>query len=214
MGLWCSLLGHTFDETDVEEEREDRGSEVVTVIRELERCSRCDAERIVSENKEVTSVVDSEAAGVESDVAGSDAGSGGNLGGGVDRETAFGEGSFDTASDPAEEDAEILTDDSENREPGEWPDGDEPRNAGEAVGEAGDPEPLDDVTDAKRGGDILDAEAEGLDDGLDPTESSKTVPEGTYECPECAFTVDADSSFRAGDACPECQQGYLEERNR
>lgn len=65
MGLKCSLLGHAFEPADVEREREEQGSEVVTVVRELERCTRCGAERVVSESTEVTAVVDPEDVGLD-----------------------------------------------------------------------------------------------------------------------------------------------------
>ena len=61
MGIKCSLLGHRFAETEVTEEREEQGSEVVVTIREVEQCDRCGAERVVSENKEVTSLETAEA---------------------------------------------------------------------------------------------------------------------------------------------------------
>ena len=67
MGLRCSILGHTFDETEVRRDRRERGSgnEVVTVVSQVERCSRCGTERVVSENKEVVSVVDAAEVGLD-----------------------------------------------------------------------------------------------------------------------------------------------------
>lgn len=56
MGLKCSVLGHKYGDATVERDREEQGSEVVITIREIETCSRCDEERIVSENKEVTTL--------------------------------------------------------------------------------------------------------------------------------------------------------------
>jgi len=56
MGLKCSVLGHTYGEATVEREREEQGSEVVITILERESCERCGETRIVSENKEVTSI--------------------------------------------------------------------------------------------------------------------------------------------------------------
>ena len=56
MGLKCSLLGHSFEPADRERERKEQGKEVVTVVREIERCVRCGEERIVSESTEVTAV--------------------------------------------------------------------------------------------------------------------------------------------------------------
>lgn len=56
MGLKCSVLGHRYGNPSVESDREEQGSEVVITIREIETCERCGEERIVSENKEVTSL--------------------------------------------------------------------------------------------------------------------------------------------------------------
>lgn len=56
MGLRCSLFGHDFDEPTVDHDREERGNEVVTTIRETETCRRCGETRIVSETTEVTSL--------------------------------------------------------------------------------------------------------------------------------------------------------------
>jgi len=65
MGIKCSLFGHAFGETTVERDREEQGSEVVSTIRELQTCTRCGERRVVSENKEVTTLETPE--GVESD---------------------------------------------------------------------------------------------------------------------------------------------------
>ena len=62
MGLKCSVLGHKYGEATVEREREEQGSEVVITIQERETCARCGNTRIVSENKEVTSIETPDAA--------------------------------------------------------------------------------------------------------------------------------------------------------
>jgi len=56
MSIKCSLLGHRFGETTVERDREEDGTEVVITITELETCTRCGETRVVSENKEVTTL--------------------------------------------------------------------------------------------------------------------------------------------------------------
>ncbi|WP_436936279.1 DUF7093 family protein [Halovenus marina] len=56
MSLKCSILGHRYGESDIERSREEDGSEVVTTIREIETCQRCGEQRVVSENKEVTTL--------------------------------------------------------------------------------------------------------------------------------------------------------------
>ncbi|SNR48805.1 DUF7093 family protein [Halorubrum vacuolatum] len=55
MGLRC-LLGHDFNEPEVEREREEDGNEVVTTVREVKTCTRCGETQIVSENTEVTTM--------------------------------------------------------------------------------------------------------------------------------------------------------------
>ena len=126
MGLKCSLLGHSFEPADFEREREEQGSEVVTVVREIERCVRCGEERVVSESTEVTAVVDEEKVGLDDGA--------------------------DPDDGPVAPDEEIL--------------------------------------------------------------SSITVPEGKIVCTECDFGVDAESSYRDGDPCPDCGAWLTSERNR
>jgi hypothetical protein len=250
MGLKCSLLGHAYEEAGVEREREEQGSEVVTVVKELERCTRCGRERVVSESTEVTTVVDPSE--VEADVDAADAGGAGGAGGGTGGfggavERAMDEGgtggdgaetlddgaapgedapaggraddsaggpeeSFD-ARDPEEEDAEILTDDDEDRAPGEWPDDPIDEDDGERPV---DPDVAADATldagsgddDADVGADAEPAPEPAADPDADhPDEESLsgiTVPEGRIACPECGFEVDAESSYRDGDPCPQC----------
>jgi hypothetical protein len=103
-------------------------------------------------------------------------------------------------SDPAEEDAEILTDDADEdsieREPGEWPEESEP-----AEGDAGERP--------------TEAETEMISEPDDEeTLSGITVPEGQIACPECSFSIEASSGYRAGDPCPECNAWLEAERNQ
>ncbi|UTF53880.1 DUF7093 family protein [Natronosalvus rutilus] len=56
MALRCSLLGHDFGETEVDREREERGSEVVVTVTEYQRCQRCGEKTVTSENTEVTAL--------------------------------------------------------------------------------------------------------------------------------------------------------------
>ena len=56
MSLKCSIFGHRYGEPTVERDRDESGSEVVITIRETQACDRCGTERVVSENKEVTTL--------------------------------------------------------------------------------------------------------------------------------------------------------------
>ncbi|MFB6146472.1 MAG: hypothetical protein ABEJ08_02170 [Halobacteriaceae archaeon] len=58
MSLRCSLLGHDFGDPETEREREERGDEAVTTVREVRTCRRCGERRVLSENTEVTHVGD------------------------------------------------------------------------------------------------------------------------------------------------------------
>lgn len=224
MGLKCSLLGHAYEPAGVERDREERGSEVVTVVREIERCHRCGAERVISESTEVTTVVEPEDVGL--DGVDTDESAGGAFDGVVERSGAMDDvdapdEADDTTPadespdfevedrDPADEDAEILTDET-GRAPGQWPDDPE--------GEPWEPT-LDNDTDA----DETDADDDAVLDAADTDEiitelddpaAGITVPEGRLDCPDCGFSVDAESSYRDGDPCPECGAWLRLERNR
>lgn len=269
MGLKCSILGHAYEPEGVEREREEQGSEVVTVVRELERCTRCGDERVVSESTEVTTVVEGDEVGLDEEATGADAGpppdadAGGGAGtgtgagtgpagderaSGIDEGPAAGAGADPDIDDlidedidpedPEKDDAEILTDEpEEERRPGEWPDDADPdADAGagaeadeEAVGTGQVPGPEDEADS----GEILDTDApteagsperddvvpdSGFDlgdgpttDEIDPRErpddeplSGITVPEGPIVCPECDFSIEAQSGYRDGDPCPRC----------
>jgi hypothetical protein len=240
MGLQCSILGHAFEDAGVEREREEQGSEVVTTEREIERCRRCGAERVVAENTEVTAVVDGDAVGLEpeaeaeetpadesgdaigsalerSDAETSESG-GLDVGGaaaptstadeesGVEESPTAGD-EWETSEsgvggeetpDPETEDAEILTDDGDDggseRAPGQWPEedgGDESEDAERVV--------------------ETDTAAEGADE---ESLSGITVPEGWIVCPECGFQAEAQSGYREGDSCPECNAWLEAERNQ
>jgi len=74
MSFKCSVFGHRYGDPEVAREREEQGSEVVITIEETETCKRCGETRVVSENKEVTTletpsdIVGDELEGDESEV--------------------------------------------------------------------------------------------------------------------------------------------------
>ncbi|MFB6169875.1 MAG: hypothetical protein ABEJ06_01900 [Haloarculaceae archaeon] len=153
MGLKCSLLGHDFGDPELEREREERGDEVVLISREVETCGRCCESRVVTENKEVTTVqpaaaVDDEGdaatdladveadtadagadtADADADTADADADAADAPGRATGLESAIeqveADEEFDPPQSPEEDDAVILDDDDDDRAPGEWPDDD------------------------------------------------------------------------------------------
>ena len=251
MSLKCSLFGHAFDDGEVEREREEQGSEVVITIRETETCTRCGAERVVSENKEVTTLEtpsdivgddladadeattaaaeetdsdpDTAGAGTVSQTRpaaadnGSGAASGGVASGDAGSGSTPGPGPA-SDPDPDEDDGVILDADDEEpddgRAPGEWPEEDEDEADAAATDGPADAVPEwpeeDDDGDEEDWAPETDSETPTE---VEPTSTAVTVPEGTFHCPECAFSTPVeDSSLRAGDFCPECHRGSLEHR--
>lgn len=243
MGLKCSLLGHAFKEADVERERSEAGDEVVTVVREVERCARCGAERVVSENTEVTAVVEPEEVADDGggeamssivDRAGTaDAGerdvrSEGAASSGTEADAGGAPGpareeQYEPPDDPAEEDAEILEDDGPtDRQPGQWPDDDEPFNPDGVSGAADEDADIGTEPESTDESAVSGGKDEG-EESSDPTQGPERTTlggvdaaEATYVCGSCGFsTPAASSSLREGDACPDCGAGWLQvERNR
>lgn len=203
MGFRCSLLGHDYGESTTEEEREERGNEVVVTVRELETCERCGAETVISENTEVRSIDAGVDDGAAADAVGPEPAvdaDGDDEAGGVDDE--FGDAS------PEADDGVILEDD-DDRDPGEWPeedatadeDMDAPESDDEAVADAGDEvEPADDA-DLDRNGtgeatDLTEWPDPGVEDeGYDarPGGDDVDVEFGGSLQPEAA-TADADET--------------------
>ena len=227
MSFKCSVFGHAFGDSEIERDREEEGSEVVTTIRELQTCKRCGETRVVSENKEVTTLETAADIVAEDLEAGDDAA---EPAAPADDSPA-GEPPVESQPDDRQDDAAIV-----DAETGE-------QTAVETGGGADpQPEPPDtpDVDAEEDDGVILDEDEEEAperapgewpeepDDGdddwrpetdiepdpevqVEPTASAVTVPDGEFRCPECGFTTPVEeSSLRQGDFCPECHRGSLE----
>lgn len=234
MGIKCSIVGHRWGARTVEREREEQGSEVVSTEREIQTCQRCGDRRVVSENTEVTTLepaggddAGAPAASEQQADPGAVAGSarGDHADGATDAEVldegpaaepaqsedatpaapssgaADSTGEADAAADASETgagtaDDGVILDEEEpaGRKPGEWP---------QDADEAAESEWARDASGGSAGPD---------DDEYDTGGPTVTVPEGSFHCPECGFSTDVEaSSLRAGDFCPECQQGSLEQ---
>jgi ssDNA-binding Zn-finger/Zn-ribbon topoisomerase 1 len=226
MSLKCSLLGHAFDDPEIEREREEQGSEVVITIRETETCSRCGTERVVSENKEVTTletpadIVEEETDAGATTTTGGEAESAATApepaggaepepepepAGGVEEEVAVPDaetgsvGGFDAGPDATTDDGVIL--DEEGDAAGET---EEPEQTGRTPGEW--PEEPDDGDEEW----TPETETAPEEPEVEQPGEAVTVPEGDFECPECGFTTPVEeSSLREGDFCPECHRGAL-----
>lgn len=229
MGLKCSLVGHDLGAPETERDREERGDEVVVTIREVRRCNRCDAERVVSESTEVRPVrsAPDSVAGEDTDTDG-DGEAGGSTGDtaaadtGADTDTGSEAGSSATTG-PAEP-ADGPPDPAESPEPavervaGEGPD---PTGDQEPVGDAeaaADPETDDAVIleddepepePERDPGEWPDAEDTRLEDDEPATPTAEAVREATDEAgsgghaptdgPEAESESDADADPDAAD---------------
>ncbi len=202
MGLTCSLLGHRFGDPVVEQDREERESEAVTVTREVVVCERCGERRLRSESTEVAAVADPDG-GTTPAPEGEDSGDVADDEAGTEAVAAEEvEDHQDPESDlpgeeePTDEGAEILTDESSGREFGEWPEAPE-----------GMPDPSQQATD--------DSEQKPDDNENFEEAASADDRQTRLTCPDCGFDVEATGSpLRAGDACPDCGEAYLAERNQ
>jgi hypothetical protein len=238
MSYKCAIFGHKYGDPEVERDREEDGNEVIITVRETETCARCEKTRVISENKEVTTLE------TAADIVADDIGEGdlssteptaqpepepqaaptsqeepATATGDPAPDIPEAESSISDDVDPGEDDAVILDDDGddeddaddEGREPGEWPD------------ESEDDEESDEETDwPEQHGKNKDDPDWELPTDIDPhpeTDGSVggsvgdtlTVPEGKFYCGECGFTTEVESSsLRAGDFCPECHKGTLE----
>lgn len=217
MSLRCTLFGHLYGDPQVEREKQKEGKEVVTTVREVKGCSRCGKRLVVSQNKEVTTVETATEGG-----APVQNGPGG--GGGQDPDAAGGDGSHSTADDQGLSGSHPATAGGSRADTG-YESGEDlpPAHKEDATiiteeGEEVDPEEYDDA-DNQRGLDDwepdIDEESEEQGQPQSGTESSSegvTVPSGEFSCPECGFsTAVQGSSLRAGDFCPECHAGVLEQ---
>ncbi len=187
MVLRCSLLGHEYGDADVEREREERGSEVVVIVREYEECTRCGERRVISENTEVTSLVaettddssrDEDETGVDESV-----------------DDAEPDDEFDVPVDehgePITDDAEILDDEAvepdRERERGEWPDSDD---VGPPVGAESEPAAWPETDDDA---DVVDDSTTVVDsDDVDSPVGAENEPTSWPETDDDAVFVDAD----------------------
>lgn len=228
MGLKCSLVGHSFGEPEREQEREERGDEVVLTIREVKSCNRCGTERVVSESTEVRPIrpdprTDEDAAEAEDPESAAASEPPAATATGDDPESHPEDA--EPATDPETDDAVILTesDDEEaapepDREEGEWPEADDTRlEEAEQDSEADTDQPADADAPADTpaaDAEPTEAEAEALDseewpdprdedEGFDataPTEdrSEEAVVEAA-EAPEAGF-VAADEGGTGGSS--------------
>jgi ssDNA-binding Zn-finger/Zn-ribbon topoisomerase 1 len=234
MSFKCSVFGHAYGDSEIEREREEDGSEVVTTIQERQTCTRCGETRVVSENKEVTTLE------TAADIVGDDLAGDTSEGPTPDADGTADEGETRASHSVADE-TPVERETDPDPEP-ETVGVDESVDAAEVV-EAEpttDPDPAPDPDPETDDGVILDDEEDDEperepgawpdepDDGedqwepeteVDPTPdeqveevgSAVTVPDGEFHCPECEFTTPvAESSLRRGDFCPECHRGALE----
>lgn len=227
MSFKCSVFGHAYGDSEIERDREEEGSEVVTTIRELQTCKRCGETRVVSENKEVTTLETAADIVAEDLEAGDDATepaapADASPGGEPGVESQPEDRPDDAAIVDAEtgEQAAVGTGDNSQPETPDTPDVDAEDDDGVILDEEDDeaevperapgewPEEPDDGDDDWRPETDIEPDP---DVQVEPTASAVTVPEGEFHCPECGFTTPVEeSSLRRGDFCPECHRGSLE----
>ena len=170
MGLKCSVFGHKYGEATVERDREEQGSEVVITIREEETCERCGNTRVVSENKEVTSIE------TPADIAGDV----------VEAQTAANDA--DDETDTAAESDEAVTPVFEEGSGGE--------GVGPVDPSADDAEIMDDSDDGVASG---DAELDATTTDVDVPDAESDVTTETEPGEDDGVIIDGDDEESTGD---------------
>ena len=180
MSLKCSLLGHRFDESAVEHDREEDGSEVVIVTTELEACTRCGETRVVSENKEVRTT---EAPEADADVETAGA------------ETAEVPSAGSTADSDAVTDDAVLIDDADDTPPVEEP---SDTTVVDETGETTSVDETDDVADTAVADDAAETDTTAESTGAELIDGA-----GSGEATEDTGDVDdATASAPSDDGAP------------
>ena len=180
MSIKCSLLGHSFGETTVEREREEEGTEVVITITEMETCSRCGESRVVSENKEVTTLETPEGGADEFEATpGEAADDTADVGASVDADGSVDEGGSAASDDEVDAgdgtDAVILDDDATDESSAQA----EARGAETTIPDAEDDATAGADVDADEDDAVIIGDAEGDDrePGEWPDEDGETETE-------------------------------------
>lgn len=243
MGLRCSVLGHHYGEKEFVEERDRQGSEVVLTAREVKTCERCGHTLVVSESKEVTTVEERETAEPSSpDPEPTDAPEQSEPQVGEqharpaeeddglimedepeERERGAWPGSEEEADEPTDPDIawpEIEhPEEAEEEEGGEGPPPAWPSTEGEdegfdaVAGEVDDDIEGEIIETTRRGKETESGffRAEPMDGPADPDETGLRTE---YFCPQCNWSAPSlNASVRRGDVCPNCQRGYVAERD-
>lgn len=240
MGLRC-LIGHEYGDPQTSRDRRQRGSEVVVTVEEYRECTRCGHRRIISENKEVTAEPPAEPdSGSAAEVAWSppaadaepDDDPVGSEVGAIDEPlTADEDDGIILEDDPVTPprsygqwpETDLSEGDDLDADHDPWPEAedDAPVEAGEGAGTEGE-QPTDTDESAAGGGSPAagDASAETAPSTVSEASAEPSTPtlppnpsEAELVCPGCGETwPSVNASLRPGDICPECRDGYLEER--
>ncbi|WP_123624314.1 hypothetical protein [Halorubrum sp. CSM-61] len=205
MGLRC-LLGHDFNEPELQREREEDGNEVVTTVTEVKTCARCGETQVVSENTEVTTMeqLTDEATAAGDEPTGPDAGSERETPGtrvdegvevGTDAGTAAAVG-VDDDGDVGSDDAVILDDDIGSADGAADGSDHGAADAGSAEAEPGKPgESATDAPAESDGAELIDDGPSGAggegDRGSDLDDDTLGRDEGEYAAYPEAETNDA-----------------------
>ena len=209
MSLKCSIFGCRWGDTEVEREREEDGSEVIITIRETETCSRCGDVRVVSENKEVTTL--ETAADIVADDLADDSpeqSTGATPSGAADEPAPAGEEPAPeeaTGSEPAttipdaESDAVVTADDAAPTG------GDPPEDVDDAVilDSGDDPGETASSPEPEQPAETGQVEQSGVDEGWDASEPAVEQDQGAEIVGEPETDADEESGERDHGEWPE-----------
>lgn len=196
MAVRCSLLGHNFGATEVERQREERGSEVVVTVVEYEACTRCGNRNVISENTEVKRIEPDEPAEAAGDADAVEAGP--EAGTAAPTETESTDGA-DESSVPTDENGDPITDDAEildETEPADAADdGDRERGAWPEADDVGRPD-TDDADSAEWPD--ADADEDGGAELIDAADASTGAEESSGDAADAPDPAPSESATGSG----------------
>lgn len=216
MGLRCSVLGHRYGERERVEERDDQGSEILHISREIKTCERCGETLLITENKEITHAHTPPEPSSDPQPRSA-----------PDPEPELAE----PVTSDDDDDGLILPNEPTDREPGEWPADPEPETSSEEQSDTAWPEPPDDPqedpdkTDDESADQAWPDIEEEADEGFDATvgdhddedeilEAIQTESQQAVEITESGFAraapIDApddstNDEVRTEYYCPQCE---------
>ncbi len=203
----CRFLGHSFNETTLEERREEHQGETVLVTTEYRICARCGKTKEIYSNQGVIGPAPTDSNTIHDNELPSQPRSEVNDRTGADESMFAPDRSQETEpSSPMEntDNQEVTTSSDEAPKTGDQPaEGTSSQDTGvEIISDSSKREP---ETDQK------DSTSPSTSSDESPTSTQRPRSTVRYQCQNCGYEAPANpTAYMAGDICTNCHNGYIE----